>query len=144
MALDKQLPNSPDQITPAFLMPILRSAGVLRKATVSTVRAEPLEGRVSFNAQLARLWLTYDKPEAGAPRSLIAKLPTGNTELHQNAVVFRPGVKERWFYQRGAARTPLVVPKCYYCRVAGAMGSRSCCWRIWRRHRRAIGWMVYP
>ena len=85
------LPASPDQITPAFLVPILREAGVLRQATVSAVRAEPLEGRVSFNAQLVRLWLTYDRSEVGAPQSLIAKLPTGNTELYQNAVVFRPG-----------------------------------------------------
>jgi hypothetical protein len=95
---------------------------VLRQATVSTVRAEPLEGRVSFNAQLARLWLTYNRPEVGAPRSLIAKLPTGNVELHQNAVVFRPGVKECWFYQHGASRTLLDVPKCYYSTVDDATG----------------------
>lgn len=123
MTYDKRaLPGSPDQITPAFLTPILRSAGVLRQAAVSAVRVEPLGGRVSFNAQLARLWLAYDGPAVEAPRSLVAKVPTRNTELYQNAVAFRPGAKECWFYRHGAARTPLDVPKCYYSAVDDVVG----------------------
>ena len=74
------------QITPAFLSPILRSAGVLRRAAVIAIHVGPLapDGAGFFNAQLARLRLTYDAPEAGAPQSLTAKLPTRNTELQHN------------------------------------------------------------
>ena len=114
--------HSPAQITPAFLTPILQAAGVLRQATVTAICAEPLAAKASFNAQMARLRLTYDVQEAEAPQSLIAKLPTANAELWENAAVFRPGAKECWFYRYGAARTPVNVPYCYYNAVDAAMG----------------------
>ena len=118
------LPETHAQITPAFLSPILRSAGVLRRASVAAIHVEPLapDGAGLFNAQLARLCLTYDAPEAEAPRSLIAKLPTRNTELHHNAAVFQPGARECWFYRQGVARTPLDVPRCYFSAVDATMG----------------------
>jgi hypothetical protein len=117
-----KIPNTPAQINPPFLTAILRSAGVLRQATVTAIQVEPLAAKTSFNAQMARLHLVYDRPEAGAPQSLIAKLPTADTGLFQNAAVFRPGAKESWFYRHGAARSPLNVPRCYFNAVAGASG----------------------
>lgn len=123
LAFDKHtLTDSPAQITSIFLMPILQSAGVLQQAIITTIDIEPLAAMASFNAQLARLHLTYDKYEAEAPRSLIVKLPAVNTELQQNAAVFRPGLKECWFYRHGVARTPLNVPYCYYNAVDAATG----------------------
>jgi hypothetical protein len=118
------LPETHAQITPAFLSPILRSAGVLRRAAVTAVHVEPLapDGASSFNAQLARLRLTYDAPEAEAPRSLIAKLPTRNVELQHNAAVFQPGARECWFYRQGVARTLVDVPRCYFGAVDAVVG----------------------
>ena len=119
-----QIPTSPAQITPAFLTSVLSSAGMLRRATVTTTRIEALTAKTNFNAQLSRVHLAYDRQEENAPRSLIAKLPTVDvdTELHQRAVIFQPGAKETWFYQHGAARSPLNVPRCYYSAVAKATG----------------------
>jgi hypothetical protein len=121
------LPETPAQITPAFLSPILRSAGLLRRASVTAVQVEPLapDGAGFFNAQLARLHLAYDVPEAEAPCSLIAKLPTRNTELQHNAAVFQPGARECWFYRQGVARTPVDVPRCYFGAVDAAVGESS-------------------
>jgi len=55
------LPDKPAQITPAFLTSILRSAGVLRQASIVAVAIDPLVGRTRYNAQLARVQLTYDR-----------------------------------------------------------------------------------
>jgi hypothetical protein len=120
--LHHMLPDNPTRITPAFLMPVLRSAGVLQQATITKVDAKPLAGGAGFNAQLACLYLTYDRHEAKAPRSLIAKLPTLQIELQQNAAVFRPGMRECWFYRHGTVRTPLNVPRCFYNAVDAATG----------------------
>lgn len=109
------LPPTPAAITPAFLTHILH-------ATVTAVEIEPLAAMNAFNAQVARLRLAYDRPEPNMPGSLIAKLPTPNTALQQNASVFRPGLKENWFYRRGAGRTPVNVPRCYYNAVDPATG----------------------
>lgn len=104
-------------LTPAFLTARLRSAGVLQHAAVTTVAATALVGQASFNAQLYRLHLEYDAAEVGAPTTLIAKLPTANAALRDSAAVFQPGKKEVWFYQKGAARTPVHIPRCYYAAV---------------------------
>jgi hypothetical protein len=106
--------TNPTQITPAFLTSVLKAAGVLRRASVTGIDIEPLTAKTSFNAQLLRAYLTYDKQEESAPRSLVAKLPTADNELHQRAAIFRPGAKETWFYQNGAGRSPLNVPRCYF------------------------------
>ena len=116
------LPDSPAKITSAFLLPILRSAGVVQQATITAIAIEPLGDIASYNAQLARLHLAYDRDETQAPRSLIAKIPTVNTKLQQNAAVFRPGLRECWFYRQGVSRTPLNVPHCYYNSVDTATG----------------------
>ena len=108
MTLDQQqLPTHPSQITAGFLTSIL---GV----TITRVEAEELPAGAGFNAQLARLRLRYDQPETGVLRSLIAKLPTIDPELHHNAAVFQPGNKESWYYRHGATRTPVNVPVCYF------------------------------
>ena len=89
-----RLPNNPAQITPEFLTAILRSTGVLRQATVISIEVEPLVANTSFYAQMARVPLAYDRQDAETPHSLIAKLPTTDTDLHQHAAVFRPDAKE--------------------------------------------------
>jgi hypothetical protein len=117
-----RFPTSAVQITPAFLTSILKSAGALGRASVTAIDVEPLAAETSFNAQLARVYLTYDRQEPKAPRSVIAKLPTANPELQQHAAVFQPGAKETWFYRYGAARSPLNVPRCYFNAVHDATG----------------------
>ena len=120
-------PTTPTEITTAFLTAVLDRAGALGEATLTAVRVEPLVAPASYNAQLARLHLTYGSPARDAdprqaPWTLIAKLPTADAALHENAGVFRPGAKETWFYRHGAARSPLHTPHCYYSAVHRATG----------------------
>lgn len=116
------IPESPSQINSDFLTSIFRTTGVLDKAAVTRIDIEPLVSNSGFNAQLARLHLAYSHAEAHAPQSLIAKLPTVNIKLQQNAAIFRPGAKECWFYRHAAARTPLNIPHCYYNMLDPATG----------------------
>ncbi len=100
-------------ITPDFLNSVLEAWIAPDQVLISSVRREPLIGGDSFNATLLRLYLTYDQPPTTAPQTLIAKLPTPETELHERAMIFQPGSRENWFYRSGAARSPMSVPHCY-------------------------------
>jgi len=102
------------QITCEAVTSALRSAQAICQSTIASIRAEPIIGKASFNAQVFRLHLTYNQQESESPNSLVAKLPAGNMELHENAAVFQPGRKETWFYQHGANHTPVRTPRCYY------------------------------
>jgi len=97
----------------ADLTPDLLTA-ILGQGTVTGVRIEPLTAQASYNAQLARLYLTYASPSVDAPRSIVAKVPSEGPDPHDCVAVFQPGAKEHWFYGRAAARTPVHVPHCYY------------------------------
>lgn len=114
-------PTDLAQITPELVTQVLQGSGIVSGATITHLHAEIVTGEVSFNAQLVRLWLRYDRPEV-APPTLIVKLPTPNLALHANAMIFRPGAKEDWFYRRIAPRNQLQVPRCYYSAVDPATG----------------------
>lgn len=114
-------PNNLAQITPELITQLLQTNGIASRANVTDLHAEIVTGAVSFHAQIVRLWLRYDRPEV-APPSLIVKLPTPNLALHANALIFRPGAKEDWFYRRIALLNQLQAPRCYYSAVDPATG----------------------
>lgn len=110
------------QITPELITQFLHKDGTGAEANVTHLRSEIVTGEVSFNAQIVRLWLTYDQPRVEGPRSLILKLPTTNAALLANATVFQPGTKEDWFYRRIAPLNQIQAPRCYYSTVDPATG----------------------
>ena len=91
-------------------------------AVIIDVRQEELTGPKNFNANLWRLYITYDPPRPAAPQTLIAKLPTSVPELHERAAIFQPGSRENWFYRSGSPRSPINVPRCYYNGIDVATG----------------------
>jgi thiamine kinase-like enzyme len=101
------------EMTPAFLNRVLSSELDPEDAAISAVQVEQLTGETHFNAVLCRLHLSYHQPNENVPKTLIAKLPTARTELHERAQVFQPGSRENWFYRAAAAHSPLQVPRCY-------------------------------
>lgn len=106
----------------AFLASVLPQGSAGEPSVVVDVRHERLGGTNAFNATILRLFLTYDPASAPGPRTLIAKLPTADTELHARASVLQPGRREQWFYRRAAPRVPVRVPRCYYSRVDRSTG----------------------
>lgn len=108
------VPRSPGEITPEWLSGALRQNGVIRDASVVSVSAESIGAGAGFLGQLARLSLTYDRDEPGAPRSVIAKLPALDPGGRGVANAFHFYEREIRFYEDIAADVNMSVPKRYY------------------------------
>lgn len=59
-----------------------------------------------------RFYLSYDRYEADAPRSLIAKFSASDPEIRKRWQ--RSYEREVWFYQKMAPHVELRTPHCYY------------------------------
>ena len=107
-------PRSPDEMTSEWLTAALRSRGALKDVSVNDVRVEPIGVGAGFLGQLARLHLTYDGDEAGAPATAIAKLPTLDPGGREVCRLFEFYEREIRFYDRIAEDVTLRVPRVYY------------------------------
>lgn len=101
------------EMTPDLINMVLCAEFEPDGTDILAIQLEPLAEVSHFNALLYRLHLTYQQPTENRPESLIAKLPTARTELHERAQVFQPGTRENWFYRAAATQSPLRVPHCY-------------------------------
>ena len=107
-------PRSPEEMTPEWLTAALRSRGTIKDAAVTSARVEPIGEGAGFLGQLARLHLTYDRSEAGAPVTVIAKLPTLDPGGREVCRLFEFYEREIRFYDRIAPDVTLRVPRAYY------------------------------
>ena len=107
------IPRTADAITAPWLTAALREHGVLSDTSVTVVAAEPLGVGTGFLGQLARLRLTYDRPDATAPPTMVAKLPSLDPGGRQVSELFQFYDREVRFYRQLAGRMPLRVPRCY-------------------------------
>jgi hypothetical protein len=107
------VPADTDEITPDWLTAALREAGAIDHARVTSIQSGPV-GHMGMTGQLRRLRLSYDKAEAGAPRSLLAKFSALHPEVR--ATVHSIGFYEReiGFYHEFAADCPVRTPRCYF------------------------------
>ena len=71
------IPATVEEITPHWLTQALRSTGVIKNATVTSAYKDD-KAFGGITGSLARLLLSYDQDEEGAPQSLIAKLPASD------------------------------------------------------------------
>jgi hypothetical protein len=108
------IPTHPDELSPEWLTAALRERGVLREARVVDVRAETLGEGAGFVGTISRLHLTLDPDQAGAPRTLISKLPIASAQ--NKAVGELGGAYEREirFYAEVGAGVSIPIPRCYY------------------------------
>ncbi|HEY5626042.1 MAG TPA: oxidoreductase family protein [Dehalococcoidia bacterium] len=116
------LPSRADDLTPELLTAALRSTGALGVADVTGVDVTPIGHGQGFVGTSFRCALTYDRAEAGAPRSVIAKMATADTGLKQ---VFRDfGLYEREvrFYTQLQHDVSLPTPRCFFARVDSTTG----------------------
>jgi thiamine kinase-like enzyme len=103
-----------DQLTPAWLTGALRESGVIRDASVTSARCEGIGVGAGFLGQLGRIRLEYDKPEASAPASLIAKMPTLDPGGREICRIFQFYEREIRFYDDVAPSINVRVPRRYY------------------------------
>jgi hypothetical protein len=106
------IPQSPAELTPAWLTGALRAAGTI-DASTSVVRAHSVligEG-VGFMGQVARVRLAYDR--GSGPSSLIAKLPGMDPGARAVGNLFRFYEREIRFYDDLRDRISLRAPLRY-------------------------------
>ena len=70
------IPHTPEDITSEWLTDALRSSGIITTSSVKSIDAGDTAAGHGFTGQIARLSVTYDSHEDGAPKSIIAKFPS--------------------------------------------------------------------
>src|SRR4051812_42171750 len=109
------LPPTTAEATPEFVTYALRAGGVIDAATsVSEVEHEPIGEGVGIVGQLARLQLRYEGSAAGAPGTVILKLPS---QLPENRAIgdhFNFYEREGRFYQQLGDKVSIRTARCYW------------------------------
>ena len=107
-------PTSVGEITREWLTGALRSADIIRDASVTSFETTILGEGAGFIGQLARLTLEYDHYEHGSPTAVIAKAPAEAAANRQLGDLFRFYERECRFYRDLATRVTLRTPQAYF------------------------------
>jgi hypothetical protein len=75
------VPQTADDLTPAWLTAALAEAGVLRRGAVAAAESERVGQEYGFTGLVARVRLRYVDADGDEPRSLIAKLPMAQGDV---------------------------------------------------------------
>jgi len=116
------IPTALDQLTPEWLTSALRESGVLKDASVTEASREVIGVGVGILGELARVTLTYDNAEAGAPKTVVAKLPTADPGGRGIGMAFGFYDKESRFYQELGRAAGLPAPRAYWSATDNATG----------------------
>ena len=108
------IPSAPEQLADEWLTAALRAGGVISDARVVQARVEPVGAGRSFAGQPLRVRLAYDHVEAGAPTSLIAKLPAADPAMRRALSGLRWYESEIRFYEQLAGDAGVRTPRRYY------------------------------
>lgn len=108
------IPQSPQDITPAWLTTALRDGGYLEDGTVTAADVKTIGEGSGFIGQLAHVTLTYDRPEPRAPKTLIAKMPGASPAGREIGNLFDFYHRELRFYREVAPEVELRTPALYY------------------------------
>jgi ecdysteroid kinase len=97
-----RVPETPDDLTPAWLTAALAETGVLRRGSVAAAEWERVGGEYGFTGLVARVRLRYEGSDGDEPPSLIAKLPMaeGNVVSGYRARLERDPALARRYYER--------------------------------------------
>jgi hypothetical protein len=111
----RTIPTTPANLTAAWLTEALRAGGVIPgDAAVASASYEVLGQGAGFIGQIARVTLTYDRPVAGAPATLIAKMPALDPGARELAGLYGLYEREYRFYRELADEITFRTPRCYY------------------------------
>lgn len=110
-----EVPQTTEATTPGFVTEALRSTGTIASDTsVVEIEHEPIGVGVGIVGQLARLHLRYEGEAAGAPGSVILKIPSQFPENRFIGDHFNFYEREGRFYEQIAGKLPVRVPACYW------------------------------
>lgn len=111
-----EIPERVDDVDAGWMDSALRPGGTLGRASVVGLELDYLGEGVGILGELARCRLTYSGPTAGAPESVIVKVPSAHEANRQRGYAFGFYERESRFYDLigNRGRTGgLRVPRCY-------------------------------
>jgi hypothetical protein len=113
------IPPTPDAVTAAWLTDVLRDSGAIGATTsVTSFAGQAVGAGVGVMGVLLRATLTYSGPvPAGAPASVIVKLPSPYEENRAQGIALGMYEAEVKFLNELAARTPVRLPKVYFAQI---------------------------
>jgi hypothetical protein len=117
------IPRTVAEITPTWLTWALRTGGCLTRANVGALSVQAIGQEVGFLDGLARLHLTYDHDEEGAPASVVVKYPSGAAAYRQIGDRYHAYEREIRFYGDVAPGSPIRLPRCFYRGMDPAAGA---------------------
>jgi len=107
--------DHPDAITPDWLTGVIRANGC--EAEVASLRASPVgTGQMADNY---RLHIEYAARDAGAPETLVVKVPAGN-ETSRASGAAGGYITELEFYRELAHRLAVRTPRCWHADINDA------------------------
>ena len=110
--MPRQIPTTPDALTPDWLTATLRAAKITTALIPSAQLARIGEDASFTGGALYRITLTYDPPDPAAPQSLVAKLSPHAPETRY--LMRTANAREVEFYRNPPQGNPLPVPRCYH------------------------------
>ncbi len=123
LAAGHPLIDGPDGLTPEWLTAVLQASGRIREARVTGVKATPVgNGMLGTNLRIA---LDYDRDEAGAPASLVAKMAAAGETSRASGAALGLYERETRFYQVIAPRIGSAVPSALFADI-DAGGASFC------------------
>ncbi|PWB46520.1 MAG: hypothetical protein C3F10_04775 [Dehalococcoidia bacterium] len=108
------IPATMAEVTPEWLTASLRQGGCIREATVAAAPRVQIGQGVGILGELARVTLEYDRDEPGAPKTLIAKIPTADPGGRGIAQMLGFYEKECRFYSEVGDRVGIRTAHRYY------------------------------
>lgn len=114
MSSSNACPRTIAEVTPAWLTWALRACGCLSRANVSAIVARAIGQEAGFLDGLARLQVTYDHDEGGAPSSVVVKVPSSQAAYRQIGDRYHAYEREIRFYHDVAPGAPVRLPRCFY------------------------------
>jgi hypothetical protein len=118
LSIAADTPRRLDQVTPAWLTQILRESGALTGATITSFDMQRVGEGVGFLGELARITPAYDRVEAAAPSTFIAKFPTADEAARGLAAMYGFYRAEINFYREIAREVATRTPRCYYAAIS--------------------------
>jgi ecdysteroid kinase len=107
-------PLHPDEVTPEWLTHALRSGGIIKEASVTSIKKEMLGEGKGFLSSVLRVSIGYDKEEPGAPSSVVVKIEPEEGEFHDFGEELNVFEREIRFYRDVAQNVPVRLPVIYY------------------------------
>lgn len=110
-----EVPQTTQDADAAFVTAALRESGVISSTTrVAEVEHDTIGEGVGIVGQLARLQLRYDGQAAGAPGTVILKMPSQYPENRAIGDHFNFYEREARFYEQLADKVPVRTAQCYW------------------------------